>query len=158
MAVIFEDVSSTLLTIHLIMAIGLIVSVIASYYIVLFQVKKDSTKFRTFKLASLIGMLLYFGTWFLGIAIYPVFKVNVMVPDFDPNEPILAGLFEIKEHVGGIAVIPALAVVLLHVFFDLSERENLPKFKLAMQLQTFVTFAALFKMIMGFIFTAVHSI
>jgi len=44
------------------------------------------------------------------------------------------------------------------VFFDLSERENLPKFKLAMQLQTFVTFAALFKMIMGFIFTAVHSI
>ena len=158
MAVIFEDFSSTLLTIHLILAIGLIMSIIASYYLVLFQVKKDSTKFRTFKLASLIGMLLYFSTWFLGIAIYPIFKVNVMVPDFDPSQPILAGLFEIKEHVGGIAVIPAIAVVLLHVFFDLSDRENLSKFKITMHLQTFVTFAALFKMVMGFVFTAVHSI
>ncbi len=158
MAVIFEDISSILLTIHLILAIGLIVSIIASYYFVLFQVKKDSTKFKTFRLASLIGMLLYFGTWFLGIAIYPVFKVNVMVPDFDPTQPVLAGLFEIKEHVGGIAVIPAIAVILLHLFFDLSDRENMPKFKLAMQLQTFVTFAVLFKMIMGFIFTFVHSI
>lgn len=158
MAVIFEDISSTLLTIHLILAISLIVSIIASYYFVIFQVKKDSTKFKTYKLASLIGMLLYFGTWFLGIAIYPVFKVNVMEPDFDPNQPILAGLFEIKEHVGGIAVVPAIAVILLHIFFDLSERENQPKFKLAMQLQTFVTFAALFKMIMGFVFTGVHSI
>jgi len=158
MAVIFESIASTILTIHLILAIVLVVSLIASYYFVVFQVKKDASKFKTFRLASLIGMLLYFSTWFLGIAIYPVFKVNVMVVDFDVSLPILAGLFEIKEHVGGIAVVPAIAVILLHVFFDLSDRENQPKFKLALQLQTFVTFATLFKMIMGFVFVAVHSI
>jgi len=158
MAVIFEGFQGVLLIIHLILALSLVFTLVYSYIVLIKQIKVDSTKFETYKKVVTYSMLLYFCTWFVGIAIYPIFKVNVMVPYFDKDLPVLAGLFEIKEHVGGIAVIPALAVILLNKLFDLSKSENRQKFILCVQLTTIVAFATFLKMILGFVFVAARSI
>lgn len=153
MAILFSEIISTLLTVHLILAIALVASLFISFYTILVLVKKDIGKYRIYKLSTLLTMLLYFITWILGLMLYPTFKIEVFEGNFATNFPILAGMFEIKEHIGGIALLPAFAVMALVGFYDLSNRNNLPKLKLTIQLTTFVAFAILFKMIFGFIFT-----
>lgn len=49
----------------------------------------------------------------LGLLLYPAYRMRVRLPDFDRNAPLVAQLFDFKEHLAAIGVVLVIAAALL---------------------------------------------
>lgn len=71
----------------------------------------------------------YIGTFVLGALIYPTFRVEVRAAVFDETMPWLTGLFEMKEHLAALGLMPAIGIIILGRIVDfhhVGDRRYLP--------------------------------
>lgn len=62
------------------------------------------------RLHARMAGLFYLAVLITGILIYPDFRLNVRAAFLDAEHPVGTGLFEIKEHLAALGLIPALGV------------------------------------------------
>lgn len=146
-----ENISSVLLGIHMITAVvSLIVLLAAFSYIVLASDKDWESGVK----ASLYGAWGYIITFILGLLIYPVFRVKVRASDFDKVRPWATGIFEVKEHIGAIALFAAIAVIVLAGSTTDKSEDN--RKQLFAFLVATVAIVFIFKFIAGFVLTGLN--
>ena len=105
-----ENMSSILLGAHLVAVLLTLIALLAASAYLVFASEKD---WKTGVRAAFWGAWGYIVSFVIGLLIYPVFRVNVRAADFDKARPWATGLFEVKEHIGAIALFAAIAIIVL---------------------------------------------
>lgn len=148
-----ENISSILLGIHLVIAIiTLVVLLVAVAYLVFASEKEQKTGIK----AAFWGAWGYIASFIFGLLIYPVFRVNVRAADFDKFRPWATGLFEIKEHIGAIALFTAIGTILL--VNSVKENSDKRTKNIFNFLVATVALIFLIKFIFGFILSGLNKI
>lgn len=83
------------------------------------------------RMHSLMAGGFYAASFFLGAIIYPAFRVDVRAALFDAEMPWLTGIFEIKEHLAAIGIVPAIAIIVMGRVLDFhcpTDRRFMPIF------------------------------
>ncbi|PIZ00239.1 hypothetical protein COY62_03700 [bacterium (Candidatus Howlettbacteria) CG_4_10_14_0_8_um_filter_40_9] len=146
-----ENISSILLGIHLVTAIVSLIALLAAFSYIVLASNKD---WKTGVKASILGAWGYIVTFVLGLLIYPVFRVKVRAADFDKVRPWATGIFEVKEHIGAIALFAAIAVIVLAGSTNDKSEDN--RKKLFTFLVSTVTLVFVIKFIAGFVLTVLN--
>lgn len=146
-----ENIASILLVLHLLAVLGTIILLIAGASYLVFASDKN---WITGVKASLYGAYGYIVSFVIGLLIYPVFRVDVRAADFDKLKPWATGIFEIKEHIGAIALFAAIAIIVLASSTD-EKSDNSRKYLFSF-LVGLTFFVFLIKFISGFILTGIN--
>src|SRR3990172_4313245 len=105
-----EDYASILLGVHLVAAVIALIALLASFSYIILASEKD---WQMGVRAAVYGSYAYIITLILGLLIYPVFRIKVRAENFDKVKPWATGIFEVKEHIGSIALFAAIAIIVL---------------------------------------------
>ena len=110
--VIFESIAKPLLFLHLLAGIAVVATAI--HLLCRFVIKARGRRglLRLVRLHALLLLIFYTCTVVLGALLYPTFRVRVRHEYFDEHVPFATSLFEIKEHLAALGLLP---VVLLYV-------------------------------------------
>lgn len=146
-----ENIASILLGAHLVAAIITLIALLAASAYLVFASEKD---WKTGVKAAFWGAWGYVVSFVIGLLIYPVFRVNVRAADFDKARPWATGLFEVKEHIGAVALFAALAIIILAKNTDEKSEDN--RKALFTFLVGTVALVFIVKFIVGFILTGLN--
>lgn len=146
-----ENYASILLGIHLLAALVTLILLVAASSYLIFASEKD---WATGVKASLYGAYGYLFSFILGLLIYPVFRINVRAADFDKVRPWATGLFEIKEHIGSIALFAAIAIIFLAKTINEKTDSKTKRIFSFLVMTVFLVFAL--KFVFGFILTKLN--
>ena len=100
----------------------------------------------------------YLLTMLMGTIIYPAFRVEVRAELFDTTMPWLTGLFEIKEHLAALGIVPAIMLLVIGRLLDfhhVNDRRYLP---IVSGLAAFVLAIVLFNTGAGWYLSTVKSL
>jgi hypothetical protein len=118
--VVFESSSRFLHFLHWIFAVVTLAACV-HLWVRLFR-RRDSVRSRLHARTLLIA---YWGTYTIGAMIYPTFRVRVRAELLDRVHPVLSGLFEIKEHIATLMLLPVIAIFVLSRLGESTSRSTL---------------------------------
>lgn len=148
-----ENFASILLGAHLVAAVITLIALLASTSYLIFASEKE---WGTGVKAALYGAYGYLASFILGLLIYPTFRVNVRAENFDKVKPWATGLFEVKEHIGSIALFAVLGIMILAS--TTNEKSTKERKRLFTFLVGVITAIFIFKFISGFILAGLDKI
>ena len=105
-----EEIARPLLSFHMFISLIALAALGFSAYL---MYKQNAIDWNSGVKAAWLGTLAYIASFFLGLVIYPVFRVNVRANYFDKSLQWATAIFEIKEHVAALSFFAALALMAL---------------------------------------------
>lgn len=156
--VAFEHIAKPLLFFHLVAGVT---CVAASVHLLLRSTRAFQYPGRyagQMRLHAAILATAYLSSVILGGLIYPAFRIHVRHVLFDPSIPWATGLFEIKELLSTVGVIPVLGVVLFSRHLDTRAPEHRPYFPVYLGLIGFTLFVVVFNACCGWYLGTIRSL
>ncbi|GMV92705.1 MAG: hypothetical protein AMXMBFR82_24830 [Candidatus Hydrogenedentota bacterium] len=156
--VAFEHIDKPLLFVHLIAGIT---CVAASVHLLLRAMRAYQHPGRYTGQTRLHAVILagaYLSSVVLGGLIYPTFRIHVRYLLFDPAIPWATGLFEIKELLATVGVIPILGIVAFSRHLDARVPEHRPFFPMYLGLIGFTLLVVLFNACCGWYLGTIRSL
>lgn len=115
-----ETLAKSFLGFHGMISMVTLVSFLLSFgYLVL----RQDPEWHKGRIWGLVGSVSYVITFVLGLMIYPVFRIQVRMYDFDINRQWATGIFEIKEHISVLAFFAVIVISILSLYRNLEESE-----------------------------------
>ena len=119
-----EEIARPLLSFHMFISLIALAALGFSAYL---MYKQNAIDWNSGVKAAWLGTLAYIASFFLGLVIYPVFRVNVRANYFDKSLQWATAIFEIKEHVAALSFFAALALMALLLSLKKNEPSQVHK-------------------------------
>lgn len=122
--VAFESVSTPLRFLHLLAAIATAGSAVHLLVRFILALRGRHGLFRIKRMHTRILLVSYGLTFLLGCVIYPTFRVRVRHDFLDAQVPLATALFEIKEHLAVLALLPVITLYWLSQSLDFRDPDD----------------------------------
>jgi hypothetical protein len=141
--VAFESISRFLLFLH---HVGAIVALATSIHLV---IRASTALFsrgyiKQARLHALILAVSYAATFVLGMLVYPTFRIRIRYEWLDAAAPHATALFEAKEHLAALGLVPAIGLYMLTRVLDLNDEADRQYRSLFLVMNLFVAAVLLF--------------
>ncbi len=156
-ALAFESLTKVALFAHLISAVCLVAGCI-HLFARLTKAIRHGTYIAQTRLHAAIVTVSYAASCLLGGIMYPTFRVRVRQDYLDTALPWATGLFEIKEHLATLGVVPVAAIFLLSRFLNVKEPAHRAYLPLYVGLVGFVLTVVVFNSWCGWYLTSLRPV
>ncbi|MFA6241126.1 MAG: hypothetical protein WC655_09365 [Candidatus Hydrogenedentales bacterium] len=153
----FESVAKAVLFTHLVSAVCLVAGCI-HLLSRLTKAIRNGTYIAQTRLHATIVTVAYATSCLLGGIMYPAFRVRVRQDYLDTAFPWATGLFEIKEHLATLGVVPVASIFLLSRFLNVKDPAHRAYLPLYVGLVGFVLSEVVFNAWCGWYLTSLRSV